>query len=97
MKAHQSGSSQSPAASSSATSVGIVAGQVLKLTQTTYRRLVEPGQPHDIPDRKPLIDEPLDGGSGCYLSHRHIPLSLGPSLPGNLDIDRGLVDALLSR
>lgn len=67
-----------------------------ELTQPTYRRLVEAGQMHDVLDREPLRKKPLDRGRGRDLRIRHRLHGQGPLLPGDLDVDRCLVDAPLS-
>ena len=53
---------------------------------------------YDILDGKPLLKKPLNRGRGRsrYLRIHHRLPSVGPLLPGNLDIDGRLVYAPLS-
>ena len=59
----------------------VVGRRVLELTQPTHRRLVEPGQLHDVLDREPLREEPLDRGRGRDLRVRDRLLGLRPAPP----------------
>jgi hypothetical protein len=65
------------------------------LTQPAQRRLVEPGQLQHVLDREPLLEEPFDRRCGRNLRPGNRLLGRGALLPGDLDVDRRLVDALL--
>jgi hypothetical protein len=81
------------AAARSGVRAGLVAG--LELTQPTHRRRFKPGQMHDVLGREPLREKPPDRGRGSGLRVCDRLFSGCQLLPGDLHVDRRLVDALL--
>ena len=72
-----------------------VVGVCRELTQPTDRRLVEPGPlDHDF-DREALVQQAFGSGRRGDLRVHDRSLSRGPRLPGDLNVDGRLVDALL--